>query len=166
MSRHALFVFIEGREDRFFFSRLTEDVKVGLPIEPALVVADEIPGNGSGKERLEQFYSYLIARKRLDSVFEGKRSIALFIADKDLDDFRRRRRRTRYFVYTATYDLDNLLFRCGDLVVAVAAAAGLDLGTVRSHLGQGDWPEQAAKEWIDWVTICFAATTRGWRGQA
>ncbi len=152
MSRSGLAVFVEGFEDLYFFGRVAETA--GFP-DARLAFAGELPGGVPGKRGLEEFYAYLRTRGLLDGVFKGKRTVCVFYVDKDLDDFLRRKRRSRHFVYTSSYDLDGLLFQHGPVAEALSAASNLPLADTRAAFVGRVWACEQARKWREWIDLCF-----------
>jgi hypothetical protein len=155
MSRHAVYAFTEGFTDRYGYSRIigpTCDLH-GLSYE--IVTAEEIPNNAGGKPALLAFFDYARRTKFLCDEFKGKRTVLAFFLDKDVDDFRRTKKRSRHLFYTTTYHFENLLFLNADLAGAAAAAASVDKALLTQAMGNAKgWCSRAAAVWQEWVEIC------------
>lgn len=156
MSRKTLFIFVEGFQDRYVYSRIAESECQDRGIVYEVVTSYELPGAGEGKEKLLKFFDRLKRCSMLNDVFKGKSTVSIFFLDKDVDNFSRNRRRSEHVVYTKTYELENYLFMEGELSEAVATSASLDIQTVRAYLGDyAVWRQHAALQWKEWVTICL-----------
>jgi hypothetical protein len=161
MSRAALFVFLEGRVDRFFYSRVCESALAGVRILHEVVIAQELPGGTGGKPGLTAFFEYLEFKLALQEEFKGKRLAAMFCFDKDLDDYARRMKTSRHAVYTVFYDLENHLFHHGSLVEAAAAAADLDVPSIQALIPNPEaWRRTCAESWREWVKMCAFSQVR------
>jgi len=161
MSRAQLFVFVEGRIDRFFYSRLCETALAEFGLLYELAMAQELPGAIGGKPGLLTFYSYLEFKTALLDEFKGKSLAAVFFLDKDLDDYTRAMQPEPHAVYTHFYEVENLLFNYGLLTNSVAAAAELDLPTVRAHFGnQSTWLRHCVDAWRIWTKMCAFSQVR------
>ena len=161
MSTFSLFVFVEGLTDRYIYSQIADSECRNLGTNFSLVTAEELLGSGGGKAVLLSFFDYLKSRASLVDVFQSKTTASIFFLDKDVDDFLRRKRRSDHVVYTETYDIESYLFIHGDLCQATAASAPLDIGSVRTGIGDyNKWRYRAAVTWKNWVTLCLFAHTR------
>jgi len=161
MSQNALFVFVEGIEDRYFYSRVTDCECQTKTVNYQLVTAEELASNSGGKTVLLQFFDYLKRRHSLIDSFKNKTTLAIFFLDKDVDDFLKKMRSSPHIVYTETYELENYYFIHGDLSSAVAASAFLDIGSAQTGLGDySEWRDKAATQWKEWVKLCFFSHTR------
>lgn len=161
MSGRALFAFVEGREtDPYFFDRLCSAVcheTVAYEITRANRLAE-----GGGKETLLGFFHYLRTAGSLRDDFKGKRTVAVFFLDKDVDDLLHKKVISEHIIYTCYYTVENYLFVEGDLVGAVSSAAALEEATVRAAVGNPlDWRRRRAQLWRDWVVLCFFAHKHG-----
>lgn len=165
ISTDQLWVFVEGKiADRYFYGRFLEDECGVSGVRYRLVLAQDLPGaqGGGGKGVLLSFFSYLRQKKSLFSILGGKKTTTLFMLDKDIDDIRRKRKRSPHLVYTEYYCVENYLFRHGDVIDAAAACLYLDRRTIESALGtQGEWRKSALDRWFDWTTLCLSAATLG-----
>src|SRR5438045_1754664 len=98
MSSRAVFVFIEGKTDRYFYSRVCSAALA--PNTYDLNTIQELPVAAPGKPGLVEWFEFLRGRDALCSEFKGKRSAAIFLADKDVDDVVGRQVESPHFVYT------------------------------------------------------------------
>lgn len=78
MSDTSIFVFVEGRQDRYVYSRLVEAECRGRGIAHKIVCADEIESTSGGKQAVLGFFSYLRKRSSLIDDFKGKTTLAIF----------------------------------------------------------------------------------------
>ena len=84
----------------------------------------------------------------------GQTTVLIFL-DKDIDDHLRTKKRSPHVTYTPYYDIENHLFRSGDLMNAVAVAASVDPTRLMDHATiNQDWCLRAAVRWKQWVTFC------------
>src|SRR5439155_6787904 len=82
--------------------------------------------------------------------------------DKDVDDLAGRIKESPYILYTEHYELENYLFRHGNVSRAAATAAALDLAGVRVTVGDvALWRRSCAERWKDWVTLCTYTQVHG-----
>lgn len=163
MSTAQVVVFVEGRDDRPFYSKLCESVLASRGVAYDVKLAQELPGQlGSGKEALLVLHEWLRRRSALFSVLEGKATTVLFFVDKDVDDIVDRVVNSDHLIRTEYYCAENYCFRHGDLTVAVCEAASLDAQSVSAVVpGDNDeWTRGAAVRWKEWVKICVFAAVR------
>jgi hypothetical protein len=158
----AQVVFItEGKTDRYFYSKLFDQECRRHGLSCNVRIARELPGNAGGKKALLKYFDYLRRQKSLCSTLGSKITAVIFLLDKDIDERRRRCRRSIHTIYTEGYDYENYIFANGDLVEAGAAAAGLDIMSVRPVVGDTSrWIRRVADEWRDWVKVCVFSLTR------
>ena len=159
VSEVPMYVFVEGSEDRYFYSRIAGSECDPSELDYSVITGEEIhDGDGGGKNVLIGFFDYLEQRNSLANTFEGKSTIAMFFVDKDIDDLLGVQRISDHLVYTELYDVESYLFNYGDIGRAAAGAASLDINSVRSHLGDyPEWRRRAAESWRSWVTVCVFA---------
>lgn len=162
MSRWTLFVFVESHHiDRYFYSMLVDLVCQGNKITYQIVAAEEVSDGGGGKQILLGFFDYLKRRSCLIDRFENKTTLSVFFLDKDVDDYRRVKRRSPHVVYTETYEVENYLFMFGDLCQAIGASTSLDVASVQAGIGDySQWRKDAASNWKDWVKLCLFSAAR------
>src|SRR5271156_729594 len=89
ISTDQLSIFIEGRQDTFFYDRLCSPTCEQAQIAVRIRRAHELPGGASGKQALLKWYNFLKSRAMLFHEFKGKKFAALFFLDKDVDDLAR-----------------------------------------------------------------------------
>jgi hypothetical protein len=98
----------------------------------------------------------------LRSVLNGKLSVLLLFLDKDVDDIRRTKCRSKHVVYTTYYDVQNYVFRHADFIRGVSAAASIDPRELsETPLLGGNWCETAASRWKEWIVVCLFSVTCG-----
>ena len=159
VSEVPLYVFVEGSEDRYFYSRIVDSECHPAELEYKVVTGEEIHGgDGGGKDVLMKFFDYLDERNSLTGTFRGKRTVAMFFVDKDIDDILGVLKSSEQLMYTELYDVESYLFNPGDLGLAAAGAAALDINSVQTYLGDyPEWRRRAAESWKSWVTVCVFA---------
>lgn len=158
MSKHRLWIFVEGLLDRSFYSHICTSNQGLKEVSYTIALAREVPEfSGNGKQALLDIYCYLRERRALINKLEQKSTGVLFMLDKDIDDLEGTRRRSAHVVYTECYCIENYLFRFGDLSSALSAAAGLDLRSVTMQIGLDSlaWTRRAAQNWRPWVEYCL-----------
>jgi hypothetical protein len=162
MSRRTLFVFVESHDiDRYFYSMLVDVVCRKNKITYQIVTAEEVSDGDGGKQILLRFFDYLKRRSSLINRFGNKTTLSVFFLDKDVDNYRRVKRRSPHVVYTETYEAENYVFMFGDLCQAIGASTSLDVGSVRAGIGDYcQWRKHAASNWKDWVKLCLFSVTR------
>jgi hypothetical protein len=162
LSRLRLFVFVEGRGDRYFVDRLCRHVAGERRDEHEVRAAMELPEATGGKQAVLNWFMYLRRRRLLSSDFKGKRWVALFLLDKDVDDYTRSRRRSPHVVYTEPYQIENYYFQFCDLHEVAAAASGLDRHAIAESIGDPvAWRRDVAERWHGWIVLCLAAQLSG-----
>ncbi|WP_157846996.1 hypothetical protein [Streptomyces achromogenes] len=161
MSRIPVFAFVEGvNVDGYVHGQNCDRALSPLGVEYRLAPANEIPGDGGGKTRLKAYYSYLMENGSLVTSFKGKVTVTLFFMDKDVDDRLGLLINSPHVLYTWFYDVENHVFHEGDVAEAVGASCSLAPNWCRQEFGgRGSWQEFAARLWIEWVRLCFAAKT-------
>lgn len=160
MSGNQLFVFVEGKSDRYFYSQIVDLECSSRNINYIIVTARELSDTG-GKQALLKFFSYLRRVGSLLDTFGRTVHASIFFLDKDIDDLLRTLKRSTHVVYTESYEVENYFFRQGDIAKAAAVSAGLDIASVQRGLAKiDDWPGHAAQCWKEWVVICLFCHTR------
>jgi hypothetical protein len=156
MSSAKVFIFVEGKTDRYFYNKICEAFFLTRGIQYEICLAQELPKLTGGKTALLEFFKYLAKVSSLLDDFKGRKTAAIFYLDKDVDDILRKCKPSEHIVYTQHYCVENYFFAQGDLVEAVAAAASLDISDVRRGLGASSraWRRNAAEAWKDWVKLC------------
>ena len=131
MSSAVLYVFVERSNDRNVYSQLADkECQDGTPYR--VVTAEELSsGAGAGKQTLLQYFDYLKKCSSLIDNLGSKKTVSVFLLDKDLDDLKGTRRRSVHVVYTETYDIEAYYFIYGDLCRSASTASGLDIDSRR-----------------------------------
>jgi hypothetical protein len=156
MSSARFFGFVEGRLDRPFFDRLLAQVCTPLGITYRVLAMKELPGGTGGKSSLIVTFRNFRSRGLLFCSAFGKTMACLFFADKDADDYTRKRLRSRHLVYSPTYDLEGHLFSCGDLHRALADACGVTLTQAQQLMPTpAVWLQSTASLWKEWIALCL-----------
>lgn len=163
MSRAKIFVFVEGKTDRYFFNKICETLLAPRGIQYEIRLAQELPQLTGGKKALLNFFDYLDKAVALVDDFKGNKTAAIFYVDKDVDDLLKKCKSSGHLIYTEHYCIENYFFEHGDLVEATAAAADLNLSDVRRGLSMNSyaWRRRAAESWKDWVKLCVFTRSRG-----
>lgn len=157
MSRTLFYVFIEGYSaERYVYSQIVDSECQSLKIPYQIVSIEEISGCTGGKIDMLRFFDYLNDKSSLTDTFKGGITVSIFFLDKDVDDFLGAKRMSKHIIYTETYELENYIFIYGDLCKAAASSASLDIGSVRTGIGDyAKWRDHAATKWKDWVKLCL-----------
>src|SRR5947209_4396973 len=152
ISRAKVFIFVEGKTDKYFYNKICESVLGKAGIEYEICLAQELPQLTGGKSSLLKFFKYLKRVSSLLDDFKGEKTAGFFYLDKGIDDILKACNNSEHIVYTEHYSFENYLFQHGDLVEATAAAASLDLASVRRVLDtdKTSWRRRAAENWKDW----------------
>ncbi|MCI3931966.1 hypothetical protein [Streptomyces sp. AN091965] len=161
MSRVPMFAFVEGvNVDGYVHGTNCDRALRPLGVEYRVAPADELPGTGGGKTRLKSYYSHLAENGSLVTDFKGKATVVLFFLDKDVDDRLGLQVDSPHVLYTWFYDVENHVFHEGDVAEAVSSSCSLAPNWCRQEFGgRGSWQEMAARLWMEWVRLCFAAKT-------
>ncbi len=160
MSNNRFWILVEGSLDRSFYSQICSNNKAVKGVAYTIALAQEVSGyNGNGKQHLLNLYRYIRQRKKLVSFLENKKTVILFILDKDVDNFEKTKAKSLHVLYTEYYSVENYLFRFGNLCSALASSAHLDIRSVTERIGFDPfiWTKKAAKNWKEWVQFCLLA---------
>lgn len=157
MSRVSFFAFVEGiTVDDHVHGTNCDRALSPMGIEYRLSPADELPGSGGGKSRLRSYFCHLAERNQLVTTFKGKTTVVVFFMDKDIDDQLGTLIDSPHVLYTWFYDVENHVFHEGDIAEAVSSSCSLPPNWCREEFGKrGSWQESTARNWIDWVRLCF-----------
>jgi len=138
------------------YSAIAASVCNASNLDFLVATGSEIPETGGGKPSLATFYEFLRDQNALLSDLKGQKTAALFLLDKDIDDFLKIQIRSSHVIYTRTYDLEGTLFRTGNLIRAAAAMAGLEENVLYLEMGDPkEWLRSCAERWKAWVIICI-----------
>jgi hypothetical protein len=156
MSSTSLFAFVEGRLDRPFFDRIFAEVGGSRGLKHQVIAMKELPGATGGKSVLLSTFQTFRRQGILKSVAFGKSMVCIFLADKDADDYSRRKLRSAHLIYSPSYDLEGHLFTCGNLQRALADSCGITLQQARNLIPSPEaWLANAAETWKDWISLCL-----------
>ncbi len=157
ISRHPIFIFMEGKKiDPFFYGKIVSSVCCPNGITYSTHKAIELSGQGGGKQVLLSFFQYLKQKSALTEKFKGKTTVAAFFLDKDIDDVLRINLNSDHLIYTVYYDIYSHIYIEGDLTEAIAVAASLDPNSVKTQFGDCQLLRcQLAYQWKDWVKLCL-----------
>jgi hypothetical protein len=162
VSRANVFVFVEGKTDQYFYSKVCEAVLSPKGLDFEICLAQELPKTTGGKASLLKFFTFLSRASSLMDDFGGRKRVSIFYLDKDIDDILKKTRTSEHIVYTKYYCLENHFFANGDLVEVLAASACLLIRTVRNGLPNSNdqWRRNAAETWKDWIKLCVFSRKR------
>lgn len=157
ISRYSVFIFVEGKKiDPYFYGKIADSVCLPSRVNYSIRIANELSGQGGGKQPLLSFFQYLRKHSSLMHDFKGKKLAVIFYLDKDADDILRTTRKSSHVVYTDYYDVYNHIFSEGNISEALAAAASLHPQFINSQLGDCEALRfQLADLWKDWVKLCL-----------
>lgn len=162
MSSVEVVVFVEGYLDRGFISMLLMKNEALKGIRYAVRASRELGTGAQGKSALLVFYQYLRDSGVLLSNLGGKRTVSLFILDKDALGYRAQKLECNHAEVTSHYAIENYIYRAGDLISATVSATGLDYDTVTNVIG-AQWLSRAAQSWADWCAFCIFCNEFGLR---
>lgn len=156
ISSTSVFAFVEGKfSDPFVYGIICDESFTGLGLLYEVLPVDTLPGQAGGKKQLLSFFRYLKRKNALESELGGKKTLAIFFLDKDIDDIKRTRLRSPHVKYTRYYDVENHVAFGADVAAAVAIGCELDPGFCRRKFGApGDWQRKITSLWLEWVTLC------------
>jgi Protein of unknown function (DUF4435) len=162
VSSNQIFVFVEGKtNDPYFYGEICRSVCESQGLRYRIKQAKQLPGETGGKKSLLDFLDYLNNHAALFSDFQNKKTIAIFFLDKDVDDCLGEQRHSDHLIYTKYYDVENHIFREGDLGKASAVAASMDRQVLVAGLGNYEaWRRNVAERWKDWVKLCLFARVK------
>lgn len=161
MTSARVFAFVEGRLDRPFFDRVLQRACAAGQAEHRVFAMKELPGGTGGKSSLLLTFQDFRRRGLLACTAFGKSMVCIFFADKDSDDFTRKRLRSEHLIYSPTYDLEGHLFACGDLHRALADACGITIEQSRRLLPDPEvWLANTATLWKEWIALCLVSQAR------
>lgn len=156
------FIFVEGKQsDSFFYAQVCETL-TGLESRYEICLAQQLPGGTGGKKALIGFFEFLRKQKKLVSSLSGQRTTCIFFVDKDVDDLQHKKRRSRHFIYTEHYDVQNYIFLHGNLRIGAASAASIAPACLNTDLNDARlWCMHVAKLWREWVSLCLCMLEDG-----
>jgi hypothetical protein len=156
ISTTDFFVYVEGRNaDRYIYDKLAAEVCQPRALKWQVTAVEETFVATGGKTGLARLFLYLRRSSLLDLTFKSKRTVVVFIADKDVDDILRKRFRSPNFIYTTYHSIENHIVKQSKFHEAIASATGLDTSRVKTIFPDVDsWMLQMATIWKDWVIAC------------
>ncbi|MGY9064612.1 hypothetical protein [Streptomyces sp. CAS3] len=160
MSSTEFFAYVEGNHtDGYVHGTNCDNALTSIKVSYEVIPANRLPGGDSGgKTRLKEFFEELKRSGALAGTFQGKTTVVVFFMDKDVDDATGSLISSNHVFYTEFYDAENHVFHEGDVARAVASACSLPPNWCRATFGdKGLWQENAARNWIDWVKLCFSS---------
>jgi hypothetical protein len=167
MSQNSLFVFIEGGTDRYFYDSILKGTCQPVNVKYEIITSSEIRSEDGGKRTLIAFFDYLKGEKQLINSFHNKISVGFFILDKDIDDIKKMKKRSKHILYTQHYCLENYFYIHGDLVQSSAISASYPIELFEPLLSDSySWRIQAASHWKEWVKLCIFSSLFCSRGSA
>jgi hypothetical protein len=164
MSKTSVWIFVEGKTDRYFYSKLADATaqELGKSQSVEVVSADELAADGGGKSVLVKFFEFLKASRNLVSHLAGKQTRSVFFLDKDVDDLLKKRKLSPHVIYTDFYSMENYLFKHGDIADACSVTLSLPIQEARRIIGDAkSWRNKCANLWQDWVSLCLYASKSG-----
>ncbi len=161
ISSTEFFVYVEGSNtDGYVHGNNCDIALTPMKVRFEVVPAGQLPGGGGGKTRLKEFFEELQRSGSLVSTFQGKTTVVAFFMDKDIDDAIGTLISSDHILYTDFYDVENHVFSEGDVARAVASACSLSPNWCRDTFGEaGLWQANAARNWVDWVKLCYSSKT-------
>jgi hypothetical protein len=159
ISEIELWILVEDTLDASFYRNLFR-APPAPPRSFRIKPSRELSGSG-GKSGLIAFHNQLCTRGVLISRLQGavKVTSILFFLDRDIDHLCRRQVDSAHVVYTEHYNLENYLFRDGDVVRALSTATDLDEDEIASRIDCA-WLGKAAEAWFEWVAFCYFVHSR------
>lgn len=157
MSRHEVFVFVEGDNvDPYFYDEITKRVCGDAKKTYRLCRSHEINGENGGKVILLSYFKYLRTKSLLLDTFKGKKTLSMFYLDKDIDDLLRKKISSPHVVYTKSYDAEGHVFIEGDITKALAVAASITYQEAVNLVGNDHqrWRNNTANLWKEWIKLC------------
>jgi len=155
ISKTLLFIFVEGHKDRNIYDRMLSPACKEKNISYEIVSIGDIRNLSEGKNGLLVFFDYLKNNDSLVDSFGKKKMISIFYLDKDVDDLKRSKRKSEHIIYTELYEVDNYLFKHGEVISSAATACSLRFQEAKAHLKDGEeWRRKAANTWKEWVCLC------------
>lgn len=157
ISRTQLFIFVEGKViDPHFYGKVCESAFQSTKIRYRIQTAKELPGETGGKKSLISFFYYLKRNSSLIDGFNDEKTASFFFLDKDIDEFLNKKLRSRHVIYTKYYDVENHIYREGNIQEGVAAAASLDPQiATQICTNNKDWSTDTANKWRHWIKLCM-----------
>src|SRR5579859_6899784 len=115
ISRVALNVFVEGDLDSYFYGQICQQELPGS-FAYHIIRSDQLAALGQGKTHLLKLFESMRRRGLLVLEFKGNKSAALFFVDKDVDNLRRKIKRSVHLTYTEYYEVENYVYKHGKLI--------------------------------------------------
>jgi len=165
MSDYQLFVFVEGTSDKYFYGEICNVVCNNTlkyhvyEAEKAPFCKDEIRNKKlSGKSGVLALFTCFNENSLLTVEFKGRKKVAVFFLDKDVDDLLDKKIDSGHLIYTKHYDVENHIFMEGNVIKGAASATDMTAQEVHEKiLNPHDWTFQVAKKWGIYVKLCFFA---------
>lgn len=157
-SPRALHIVVEGkRHDCAYYGKIAESSALIVEREYFVTRVDRIYTTGGKDGVLAVFASmkklgHLVQRSSL-----GAR-VAVFVLDRDAEAINGGSKRNPHVFYTSGYDAESDILVNGESGPALTAAVGLapvDARDLSKILG--NWQEDAAHEWREWLVLCVIA---------
>ncbi len=156
MSSKELFIFVEGvDQDSYFYGGIISSIAI-LQNRYEILLAERVGNGAGGKQALLKYYEYLHKKKKLVSSLGEKKTICIFFLDKDLDDIQHKKKRSKHVIYSEHYDIQNYIYKHGDLVRGAASAASIDPGRLKEKLGNSErWCQSKVLYAREWISLCL-----------
>lgn len=155
ISSAKFFAFVEGGLDRAFFDRVVEKC-LSKDVKYQIFAIKELPPGVGGKPTLLSKFKELRQKKMLKFNAFGKNMSCVFFADKDVDDFCKKKLRSNHLIYTSTYDIEGFLIENGDFHRALSDALGITLDQAKQIIpNKNNWIKDRVIPWKEWVALCM-----------
>jgi hypothetical protein len=162
ISKARLFIFTEGGLDRPFMERVVNFVFPARIWEHRVIAIKEFPSAAGGKPALLALFKVLRQKRKLSFTAFGKPMVCVVLADKDIDDVSRTRLRSPHLLYTQTYDIEGILFHCGDLLTALADTCLITRSQAMTLVGTTTtWLTNYVNAWKDWTCLAMLSHLHG-----
>jgi len=169
ISRHQLFVFVEGQSDLFFYGEICSIVCNSkqqyhiYSVNKTQFCNDEFHDKQlSGKSGLIDLFACFQKNSLLTIHFKGEKKVAIFFLDKDVDDLLGKQIDSEHLIYTEYYDVENHIFKEGNVIKGTASAIGMTTQEVcEKILNSHNWMSEVATQWKLYVKLCFFAVRTG-----
>lgn len=159
MSASDFFCFVEGTDaDAYIYSEISNPLFLTSGHSHEFFPANSLTSDGKcgGKQILLNFFKYLKIEKCLSTTWKGKKTTFIFFLDKDIDDIDSSIIKSKHLIYTEYYDIQNYLFRFGNLIQASAAASSIPAVKVSASIGDVNvWLDTCIYHWKEWIAFCM-----------
>lgn len=167
MSQDSLFLVVEGKRlDRHFYDKLiaarAEIGDAGYQIHLAEQIENSQGVSAGGKQAVLGLFDDTKRAGALTQRNNTGPTVLMFALDRDHDFVVGGTRRSDHVVYTDNADIEADAFAHGDDASALALALSLTRNQgERLVASLGNWMEDLAVAWRDWLTLCCCAASVG-----